>query len=129
MFIPLGVKTDYSLLQSLIKVKDLIAFLKKHNITACSILDNNLYGVNDFYFACLENVCTRGEKGPFADMVRSTPATLISTCSLRELAFAIRVVSVNSAKSIIFFISGSFGSCKVNIIFGKTAIRAHFTLG
>ncbi len=55
MYIPLGIKTDNSLLQSLIKVKDLIPFLKEHKITACGILDNRLYGVMDFYFNCKDN--------------------------------------------------------------------------
>lgn len=55
MYIPMGVKTDNSLLQSLIKIKDLIPFLKEHNITACGILDNRLYGVMEFYFSCLNN--------------------------------------------------------------------------
>lgn len=55
MYIPLGIKTDNSLLQSLIKIKDLIPFLKEHNITACGILDNHLYGVMDFYFSCKNN--------------------------------------------------------------------------
>lgn len=55
MYIPLGVKTDNSLLQSLIKIKDLIPFLKEHKITACGILDNRLYGVMDFYFNCKNN--------------------------------------------------------------------------
>ena len=35
MFIPLGVKTDYSLMNSLIKIEDLMTYLKDHNITAC----------------------------------------------------------------------------------------------
>lgn len=55
MYIPLGVKTDNSLLQSLIKIKDLIPFLKEHNITTCGILDNRLYGVMEFYFSCKNN--------------------------------------------------------------------------
>ena len=44
MFIPLGIKSDYSLLKSLIKIPDLIEYLKKHNITACGLLDDNLFG-------------------------------------------------------------------------------------
>lgn len=55
MYIPLGVKTDNSLLTSLIKIKDLINYLKEHNITACGILDNRLYGAVDFYFSCINN--------------------------------------------------------------------------
>lgn len=55
MFFPLTFKTEYSLLTSVIKIKDLITFLKKHNITACGIIDNNLFYVMDFYNSCLEN--------------------------------------------------------------------------
>lgn len=55
MYIPLCVKTDYSLLQSLIKVKDLVNYLKENNFSACAIVDNHLYGIIDFYFACKNN--------------------------------------------------------------------------
>ena len=55
MYVPLGVKSDYSLLQSLIKIKDLVLFLKQHNITACGLLDNRLYGSIEFYNSCIKN--------------------------------------------------------------------------
>ena len=55
MFIPLGVKTDYSLMNSLIKIDDLMAYLKTNNITACGILDDNLFGSMNFYNSCLKN--------------------------------------------------------------------------
>lgn len=55
MFVPLGVKTDYTLLNSLIKIPDLITYLKNNNITACGILDDNLYGSIEFYKTCLQN--------------------------------------------------------------------------
>ncbi len=55
MYIPLGIKTDYSLLKSLIKIPDLIPYLKKHNITTCGILDDNLYSSMCFYDTCLTN--------------------------------------------------------------------------
>ncbi len=48
-FIPLGIKTDYSLLTSLIQIKKLFPFLKEKNIQACGLIDNNLYGVMNFY--------------------------------------------------------------------------------
>lgn len=44
MYCPLYVKTDYSLLSSLIKVDDLIENLKKKNLTSCAVVDDNLYG-------------------------------------------------------------------------------------
>ena len=44
MYCPLYIKTDYSLLSSLIKVDDLVDSLRKKNITSCAIVDDNLYG-------------------------------------------------------------------------------------
>ena len=55
MYIPLGIKSDYSLLKSLIKIPDLIEYLKKHNITTCGILDDNLLSSMCFYNNCLNN--------------------------------------------------------------------------
>lgn len=55
MHIPLKVTTDYTLLKSLIKIPDLISFLREKNITACGICDENLYGLLDFYFSCKKN--------------------------------------------------------------------------
>ncbi len=52
MYIPLGVKTDYSLLQSLIKIPDLIAFAVDHHLPALGIVDDNLFSVMNFYHAC-----------------------------------------------------------------------------
>lgn len=51
-YVPLGIKTDYSLLQSLIKIDELINFSQKHNFAAIGILDNNLSGSGEFYFKC-----------------------------------------------------------------------------
>ena len=48
-YYPICVKTDYSLLNSLIKVDDLINFLKLNNITHAGICDNNLSGSFEFY--------------------------------------------------------------------------------
>ena len=55
MYIPLGVKTDYSLLQSLIKIPDLMLYLNKKGITTCGILDDNLYSSMCFYDSCIKN--------------------------------------------------------------------------
>jgi len=55
MFIPLGVKTDYSLLKSLIRIPNLMEYLRNKQITACGILDENLYGSMAFYDSCLKN--------------------------------------------------------------------------
>ncbi len=55
MYVPLGIKTDYSLLQSLIKIKSLIAYAKDHNLTTLAIVDENLFYVMEFYTLCLSN--------------------------------------------------------------------------
>ncbi len=55
MYVPLGVKTDYSLLQSLIKIPDLMMYLKKKDITTCGILDDNLFSSMCFYDSCMQN--------------------------------------------------------------------------
>lgn len=53
--VPLKVTTEYSLLKSLIKIDDLINFLKKNNITSCGICDDELFGCMEFYLKCKEN--------------------------------------------------------------------------
>lgn len=55
MNIPLNIKTDYTLGQSLIKIDDLILFCIKNNITTCGICDNNLFGSIEFYKKCKSN--------------------------------------------------------------------------
>jgi len=49
MYAPLKVTTDYTLLNSLIKVNDLINFCVKQNIKSCAICDTNLFGSIEFY--------------------------------------------------------------------------------
>lgn len=55
MTAPLYVKTHNSLLNSLIKIDDLIDFAKKHDIQALTITDNSMYGVLEFYIKCTKN--------------------------------------------------------------------------
>ncbi len=55
MYIPIKVTTDYSLLKSLIKVKDLINFCHANNISSCAICDNNLFGSIEFYILAKKN--------------------------------------------------------------------------
>ena len=54
-YVPLYIKTDNSLNESLIKIPELIEFAKKNNINALTITDNTMYGVMDFYKACISN--------------------------------------------------------------------------
>ena len=55
MFVPLCIKTDYTLLRSVIKTNELIKYLCEHSINACAICDTHLYGVMDFYTKCKKN--------------------------------------------------------------------------
>ena len=54
-YIPLYIKTEYSLLDSTIKVKELVECAKTHNLKALTITDNNLYGAYEFYLECTKN--------------------------------------------------------------------------
>ena len=54
-FIPLGIKTDFSILTSLIKIDKLFTHLKNNNIKSVGLVDNNLYGVIEFYNKALNN--------------------------------------------------------------------------
>ena len=49
MYIPMFIKTDYSILTSLLKTNDLIDFLKEKGITAIGIVDDNLSYVMEYY--------------------------------------------------------------------------------
>ena len=55
MFTPLGIKTDYSLLKSLIKVDDYVSYGVNHGLTTLGILDNNLCSSHIFYELCKKN--------------------------------------------------------------------------
>ena len=55
MYSALYVKTNYSILSSLITIDDYINYAKKHNITSLAITDNNMYGVMEFYKKCTSN--------------------------------------------------------------------------
>lgn len=54
-YTPLGIQTEYSLLQSLIRIPDLIDFALKNNLKVLTITDNNLCGAMEFYKACESN--------------------------------------------------------------------------
>ena len=55
MFNTLGIKTDYSILKSLIKIDDLVSFCVKYNLPFACILDDNLFSSIEFYDKCLKN--------------------------------------------------------------------------
>lgn len=54
-YVPLYIKTENLLLSSLIKIDELIKFAKSYNYKALSIVDNNMFGVMEFYKKCLQN--------------------------------------------------------------------------
>lgn len=55
MYAPLYIKTNNSLLESMIRIDELINFAKMNNIKALTITDNRMYGVMEFYKACVAN--------------------------------------------------------------------------
>ena len=52
---PLYVKTDNSLLSSLIKIDDLIKYALNNNIKVLTITDDSMYGCLEFYIKCKKN--------------------------------------------------------------------------
>lgn len=54
-YIPLRVKTSYSLLSSLNDIKKMISFCKEKGISTIAITDSNMYGVMEFYKECKAN--------------------------------------------------------------------------
>ena len=54
-YIPLNIKTDYDLMNSLIKIDDLISFALKNNINALGITDSNMFGTIEFINKCKSN--------------------------------------------------------------------------
>ena len=55
MFTPFYVKTEYTLLKSMITIPKLINIAKENNLKALAICDDNLYGAMEFYTSCLKN--------------------------------------------------------------------------
>ena len=54
-YVPLQLKTCYSLLESLNLIEKLVITAKKLNYTSLAITDNNMIGVMEFYKACIDN--------------------------------------------------------------------------
>lgn len=55
MYTPLYVKTNYSLLSSLITIDKLIAYCLENHFTSIAITDNNMFGMMEFYKKCKKN--------------------------------------------------------------------------
>ena len=54
-YIPLNVKTEYDLMNSLIKIDELILYAKKFNISSVGITDENMFGTMEFINKCKLN--------------------------------------------------------------------------
>ena len=54
-YIPLRVKTSYSILTSLNNIKKMVSFCKESGINTICITDTNMYGVMEFYKECTSN--------------------------------------------------------------------------
>lgn len=54
-YIPLRIKTSYSLLTSLNEIKRMVLFCKEKGIKALCITDNNMFGIMEFYRECIMN--------------------------------------------------------------------------
>jgi len=55
MFTPIYIKSNYSLLSSMLQIDDIINFSLKNNLTSCFLTDTNMYGAMEFYQKCREN--------------------------------------------------------------------------
>ena len=54
-YIPLNIKTDYDLMNSLIKIDDLVSFALNNNINTLGITDTNMFGTIEFINKCKSN--------------------------------------------------------------------------
>ena len=55
MYTPLGIRTDYSMLKSLIKIKDLVKYAVDNHFSSLGILDDNLCSSHLFLDECNKN--------------------------------------------------------------------------
>ena len=55
MYIPINIKTEYDLMNSLIKIDELISYAKENGINALGITDNNMFGTYEFITLCNKN--------------------------------------------------------------------------
>ncbi len=55
MYIPLNIKTEYDLMNSLIKIDDLILYAKNNHIDTLGITDSSMFGTMEFITKCNAN--------------------------------------------------------------------------
>ncbi len=54
MYIPLYVKSNYSLLSSMLKIDDIISYCKENKLEYAAISDNNMFATREFILKCQE---------------------------------------------------------------------------
>ena len=54
-YIPLSIKTEYDLMNSLIKIDELISYAKENDINTLGISDTNMFGAYEFISSCIKN--------------------------------------------------------------------------
>ena len=54
-YIPLNIKTEYDLMNSLIKIDELISYAKENDIKALGITDADMFGCYEFINKCKSN--------------------------------------------------------------------------
>lgn len=52
-FVPISFKSDYSLMKSLLKIKDIVSYAEKEKEKYVGILEDNPYSIMDFYDKCM----------------------------------------------------------------------------
>ena len=52
MFTPIYIKSNYSLLSSMLTIDDIISYSIENNLTSCFLTDTNMYGAMEFYQKC-----------------------------------------------------------------------------
>lgn len=55
MYIPLFIKSNYSMLSSMLRIDDIIDYSKKYNLEYASLCDNNMFAVREFILKCEKN--------------------------------------------------------------------------
>ncbi len=55
MYIPINIKTEHDLMNSLIRIDELVLYAKENNINAIGITDSNMFGCYEFIKACNKN--------------------------------------------------------------------------
>ena len=55
MYIPLYVKSNYSLLSSMLKIDDIINYSLNNNLECATISDNDMFSTQEFISRCNKN--------------------------------------------------------------------------